>query len=64
MFLCKYEVLSYFLFKNFNRVQGFRNPLVHLPAPLAQELCRLQHRVYVNEQKLKREEMRARKADE
>ena len=32
--------------------------------PLAQELCRLQHRVYVNEQKLKREEIREHEADE
>ena len=37
---------------------------IHLPDPLAQELCRLEHRVYANEQKLKREEQRDREADE
>ena len=37
---------------------------IHLPDPLAQELCRLQSRVYANEQKLKREEQRDREADE
>ena len=31
--------------------------------PLAQELCRLQNRVYANEQKLKKEEEREREAD-
>ncbi len=29
---------------------------VNLPDPVSQDLCRLQHRVYVNEQKLRREE--------
>ena len=33
---------------------------VNLPDPLAQELCRLQSRVYANEQRLKREEQRER----
>ena len=37
---------------------------VNLPDPLAQELCRLQSRVYANEQRLKREEQREREADE
>ena len=37
---------------------------IHLPDPLAQELCRLEHRVYANEQKLRREEQRDREADE
>ena len=37
---------------------------IHLPDPLAQELCRLQSRVYANEQKLKREEQRDHEADE
>ena len=37
---------------------------IHLPDPVSQELCQLQHRVYVNEQKLKREEQRDREADE
>ena len=37
---------------------------IHLPDPLAQELCRLEHRVYANEQKIKREELRNREADE
>ena len=36
---------------------------VNLPDPLAQELCRLQNRVYANEQKLKKEEEREREAD-
>ena len=37
---------------------------IHLPDPLAQELCRLQSRVYANEQKLKREEQHDHEADE
>ena len=37
---------------------------VNLPDPHAQELCRLQSRVYANEQRLKREEQREREADE
>ncbi len=37
---------------------------IHLPDPLSQELCRLQSRVYANEQKLKKEEQRTREADE
>lgn len=36
---------------------------INLPDPLAQELCRLQNRVYANEQKLKKEEEREREAD-
>ena len=36
---------------------------INLPDPLAQELCRLQSRVYANEQKLKKEEEREREAD-
>ena len=35
---------------------------INLPDPLAQELCRLQNRVYANEQKLKKEEEREREA--
>lgn len=46
------------------RVPSYDLDQIHLPDPLAQELCRLQHRVYVNEQKLKREEIRDREADE
>ncbi|WP_373165344.1 serine O-acetyltransferase EpsC [Agathobaculum sp. Marseille-P7918] len=46
------------------RVPSYDLDQIHLPDPLAQELCRLQHRVYVNEQKLKREEMREHEADE
>ena len=37
---------------------------INLPDPLAQELCRLQSRVYANEQKLRKEEAREREADE
>ena len=37
---------------------------IHLPDPLTQELCRLQSRVYANEQKLRKEEAREREADE
>ncbi|MDO5142277.1 MAG: serine O-acetyltransferase EpsC [Eubacteriales bacterium] len=37
---------------------------INLPDPLAQELCRLQHRIFVNEQKLRREEEREREADQ
>ena len=37
---------------------------INLPDPLAQELCRLQNRVYANEQKLRKEEAREREADE
>ena len=37
---------------------------VNLPDPLAQELCRLQTRVFANEQKLKKEEAKEREADE
>ena len=37
---------------------------IHLPDPLTQELCRLQSRVYANEQKLRKEEEREREADE
>ena len=37
---------------------------IHLPDPVSQELCRLEHRVFVNEQKLRREEQRDREADE
>lgn len=36
---------------------------INLPDPLAQELCRLQSRVYANEQKLRKEEEREREAD-
>lgn len=36
---------------------------INLPDPLAQELCRLQSRVYANEQKLRKEEAREREAD-
>ena len=46
------------------RVPSYDLDQIHLPDPLAQELCRLQHRVYVNEQKLKREEIREHEADE
>ena len=37
---------------------------INLPDPLAQELCRLQSRVYANEQKLRKEEACEREADE
>ncbi|WP_418916949.1 serine O-acetyltransferase EpsC [Agathobaculum sp.] len=37
---------------------------INLPDPLAQELCRLQSRVYANEQKLRKEEEREREADQ
>lgn len=37
---------------------------INLPDPLAQELCRLQSRVYANEQKLRKEEAREREADQ
>ena len=36
---------------------------INLPDPLAQELCRLQSRVYANEPKLRKEEAREREAD-
>ena len=37
---------------------------IHLPDPLTQELCRLQSRVYANEQKLRKEEERERESDQ
>ena len=37
---------------------------INLPDPLAQELCRLQSRVYANEQKLRKEEERERESDQ
>ncbi|WP_283674327.1 serine O-acetyltransferase EpsC [Butyricicoccus sp. Marseille-Q5471] len=37
---------------------------INLPDPLAQELCRLQHRVYVNEQRLKQEADKILESDE
>ena len=36
-----------------HRVPSFDLDQVNVPDPLAQELCRLEHRVYINEQKLR-----------
>ena len=57
------RMLSYC--RRFRRIPRLSASLdqVNLPDPLAQELCRLQNRVYANEQKLKKEEEREREAD-